>query len=105
MAIPKLEKQQVTVALKATGSSDADILFARKEEILADTRRMSRLVVLPIVGGAAMCLTVLGAIAGVPVILYGVRLRKQIRSNIDIAESAYAEYISALSRRPHAATV
>ncbi len=103
MAIAKLEKHQVIGALKATGSSDADILFARKEELLADTRRMNLYCVVSIAAGAAMCLTLLGAIAGIPAIVYGVRLRKQIRSNIDIAESAYSEYVTALSTRPRAA--
>lgn len=103
MAIAPIEKQQVTSALKSTGSSDADILFARKEEVLSQTRKLGFLGVLPIVAGAALCLTFLGAAVGVPAIWFGLRTRRRIRTNIETAEAAYLEYLSGLaSRRPAA---
>ncbi|MEP7367586.1 MAG: DUF5362 family protein [Acidobacteriota bacterium] len=105
MAIANIDKHQVTGALKSTGSSDEYILFARKEELLVDTRKMNLRGVLAITAGIAMCLTILGAVAGVPAILYGRRLRKQIRTNIETAEAAYTEYVAALSTRHHAAIV
>lgn len=105
MAIAILDRQQVTAALKAAGSTDADILFARKEELLAESRNRNFLGVLPIVIGIALCLTLVGAVAGIPAILYGRRVRKQIRANIEIAESAYAEYVSAIVARSPLATV
>jgi len=34
MVVPRIEKQQVIGSLKATGSTDPDVLFAKKEEML-----------------------------------------------------------------------
>jgi hypothetical protein len=93
MAIAKIEREQVLGALKLTGSSDPDVLYARKEELLADSRRMKLLGVLPIVAGIAMSLTIVGAVIGVPAILFGVSVRKRIRTNIETAEAALAHYL------------
>lgn len=99
MAIAHIDKQQVAVALKSTGSSDLDILFARKEELLAESKRWKPFVMLPILLGGALCLTILGAVAGIPAIVFGIQLRKRIRANIETAESAYTDYVSALATR------
>jgi biopolymer transport protein ExbB/TolQ len=98
MAIAKIERQQVTGALKATGSSDADILFARKEELLAESRKMKLLGILPIIVGVVMCITIIGAVVGIPAIVFGLFVRKRIRTNIANAEAAYADYLTAISK-------
>jgi hypothetical protein len=104
MPIPKIERQQVIGALKATGSSDADVLFARKEELLADTRRMKLLGVFPFIVGIAMSLTIIGAVVGIPIIFFGVWVRKRIRWNTQTAESALADYLSSIGVKAREAT-
>jgi hypothetical protein len=104
MAVAKLEKQQVIGALKATGSSDPDVLYARKEELLAESRKMKLLGIFPIIVGVAMSLTVIGAVVGIPVILFGLFVKKRIRTNIETAESALAEYLASIGGRTQAAT-
>jgi hypothetical protein len=96
MAIAKIEHQQVIGALKATGSSDPDVLFARKEELLAETRRVKMLGTVPLVIGGILTVTIVGAIVGIPMILFGVMMRKRIHKNMETADAAYAEYLSSL---------
>ncbi len=105
MAIPKLERQQVIGALKATGSSDPDVLYARKEELLAPSRSMKLLGIAPIIVGIAMSLTIIGAVVGIPAICFGFFIRKRIRTNIRTAESALSEYTAVLQSKAHAAAV
>lgn len=105
MAIAKLERQQVIGALKATGSSDPDVLYARKEELLAPSRSMKLLGIAPIIVGIAMSLTIIGAVVGIPAILFGFFIRKRIRTNIRTAESALSEYTAALQFKAQAAAV
>ena len=105
MPIAQIEKQQVAGALKATGSSDPDILYARKEELLAETRRMKLLGVAPIIVGIAMCLTIIGAVVGLPAIFFGMWVRKRIKNNIRNVEEVYAEYIANLPGQARTAAV
>ncbi len=104
MPVAKIEIQQVLGALKATGSSDPDVLFARKEELLAESRKMKLLGVFPIVVGVAMSLTVIGAVVGIPAIFFGLFVRKRIRTNVQNAESAYTEYLASTGVQAKAAT-
>jgi Family of unknown function (DUF5362) len=105
MAVAKLERQQVIGALKATGSSDPDVLYARKEELLAPSRSMKLLGIVPIIVGIAMSLTIIGAVVGIPAILFGVFMRKRIGGNIHAAEAALSEYTMALQAKAHAHAV
>lgn len=98
MLIPKLDRQQVFGALKATGSSDPDVLYARKEELLGDTYRMKILGIWPLFLGIFMTLTIIGAVAGIPLIIFGWVMRKRIKGNLKIAESTYNEYVSQLGQ-------
>jgi len=103
MAIAKIEKQQVLGALKATGSSDPDVLYARKEELLAESKRMKLLGIVPIIVGSVVSITIIGAVVGIPAIIFGVVMRKRIRQNIENAETGYAEYLKLIGARASAA--
>lgn len=92
MIIAQIDKQQVIGALKATGSSDPDVLYARKEELLAESRRMKLLGIMPIIVGVAMSLTIIGAVVGIPAILFGMSVKKRIRKNVTAAEEGLSEY-------------
>lgn len=96
MVVPKIEKQQVIGALKATGSSDPDVLFARKEEMLIESRRMNLLPTFAFVVGGTMCLTIIGAVVGIPIILFGNAVRKTIKNNMANAEQGLSEYMKTM---------
>lgn len=100
MPVAKIDKQQVIGALKATQSTDADVLFARKEELLAETKKMKLLGIVPIVMGAFMTITIIGAIVGIPVLIFGFWARGRINGNIRIADEAYTEYVNAVQPFP-----
>lgn len=105
MPVAKVEKQQVFGALKACGSHDPDVLYARKEELLADSKKMKLLGIIPIIVGAAVCLTIIGAVVGIPAIVFGMWVRKRIRTNIETANSAYSEYMASVSPMGRTAAV
>jgi len=96
MVIPKLSHQQVIGALRSTGSTDPDVLFAKKEELLSETKRLKLLGIVPIVIGAVMTVSILGAIVGIPMIIFGILVRKTISHNNSVAEAALAEYFKSV---------
>jgi hypothetical protein len=91
---------QVTAALDATASSDPDVLFARKEELLADARRMSFAACVEVVAGLAASLTIVGAIVGVPAIRRGLARRKAIAASVEAVESGYSAYLVKIADKP-----
>jgi hypothetical protein len=97
MLIPKLDRQQVFGALKATGSSDPDVLYARKEELLGDTHRLKILGIWPLFLGTVMTLTIIGAVVGIPFMIFGWIMRKRVKNNIQVAESTYSDYLTQLA--------
>lgn len=104
MVVAKIDKQQVIGALKATGSSDPDVLYARKEEMLAESKRMKLLGIFPIIVGVAMSLTIIGAVVGIPVIFFGLSVKKRIKNNVKAAEEGLAEYSARIGLTPREAT-
>jgi len=96
MVIPKLSHQQVIGSLRATGSTDPDVLFARKEELLTETRRMKLLTIAPLIIGGILTVSLIGAIVGIPAMIFGYLVRKTYNSNIAIADGALAEYMQSI---------
>lgn len=94
MIVAKLERQQVLGALKATGSRDPDILFATKEGLLADTRKHKLLGIVPLIIGTIMTITIIGAIVGIPMLIFGFVVRSSLKRNIEVADSALAEFMA-----------
>src|SRR4051812_18896077 len=91
----KLDRRIVIGALKATGSSDRDVLYARKEELLADmsgaasTFRAWALIVC----GAVLTLTIIGGVVGIPAMLFGIWMRAKLTKNTALTEAAFDEYL------------
>jgi len=96
MVIPKLTHQQVIGSLRATGSTDPDVLFARKEELLIETRRMKLLTIAPLIIGGILTVSLIGAIVGIPAMIFGYLVRKTYNNNIAIADNALAEYMQTI---------
>lgn len=106
MPVARLDRQQVLGALKSTGSSDPDILYARKEELLAESRRMKLLGTVPLVVGIILTVSIIGAVAGIPAMIFGYVVRKRIKSNFKIADEVYNDFVSQIPVRgaAHAAS-
>jgi len=93
----KLDKQSVIGALKATGSTDPDILHAQKEKLLTPAKHLKLLAIILVVVGAFFTVTVVLAIAGIPSILFGWWTWRFGLKNIATIEAGYAEYVGSLS--------
>lgn len=104
MTVPRLDRQQVIGALKTTGSTDPDVLYARKEELLAETRKMKFLGLWGIVVGSVCTVTIFLSFIGIPIFIYGMWVRKKIRQNLKIAEAALTEYLLSIRAHPRSAT-
>ncbi|HEY8793685.1 MAG TPA: hypothetical protein VIM15_01985 [Gemmatimonadaceae bacterium] len=88
--------QQVLGVLKAAGSTDPDVLFAAKEEFGSTfaTQRFQGMGLLVV--GALSSITIILAIIGVPVAVFGWWLwRKGVR-NIATVEAAYSGYLESI---------
>ena len=96
MVITKLNKQQIIGNLRATGSTDRDVLYAKKEELLVETRRLKLLGVVPIILGAILSITLVGAIVGIPMIVFGVMVRRAYNHNLATSDEALSEYLQRL---------
>lgn len=99
MPIPAIDRQQAVDALRSTGSSDPDVLYARKEELLSRTRKMKLLAITQIGVGTLLSLTIVAAIIGVPLIIQGVTRVRCARASIESVETTYEEYVNAASGR------
>jgi len=92
-----MSTQAVTRRLKATGSSDPDVLYAAREELAAPFQRHRIVCLLIIVAGTLVCCTVVLAPLGVPIVVVGVRHRRKCERNLATIEAAHAEYIAAIA--------
>lgn len=90
----KLDKQSVIGTLKATGSRDPDILHAQKEKLLAPSKNLKTLSYILIGGGALLSITIILAIAGIPIALFGVWVLRFSSKNIAAIETGYSEYLA-----------
>ena len=89
--------QQIAGVLKATGSTDPDVLFAAKEEYGSTfaTQRFQGMGLL--ITGALASITIIMAIIGVPVAVFGWWLWRKGKRNIALIEAAYAQYLASLA--------
>ncbi len=89
-----MDSRQVSAALEATGSSDPDVLFARREELLALSQNMRRTAYLTIAKGFGICLTIVGAAAGIRTVREGIALRRCAARNELTIEQTFSEYVA-----------
>lgn len=87
-----INKQQVTGALKATGSTDLDVLHSAKDELLGLSRILRIAGMVGMVFGVLVSLTLIGAIVGIPQFLVGWWLRHHGSKNVRLANEALAEF-------------
>jgi hypothetical protein len=104
LIVPQLDGQRLLGGLKATGSSDPDILYARKEELLQDTRSRRMYATPAIILGLLMSLTVILAPLGIPLALLGWWNRTKSKRNIETAEAVFTDYVTSVGARAPAGT-
>lgn len=90
-------RQAVTRRLKATGSTDPDVLYAAREELAAPFQRHRIVCLIIIVAGTLVCCTLVLVPIGIPAVLYGVRHHRRTRTNLATIEAAHVAYVSAIS--------
>jgi hypothetical protein len=93
----KMDKQSVIGALKGTGSRDADVLHAQKNELMTPAKHLKLLGILCMGIGAFFTLTVILAIAGIPIAVFGAWCFVFGRRNAAAIESGYAEYLATVA--------
>lgn len=91
----KLDKQSVIGALKACSSRDPDVLFAHKQQLLTPAKHLKLLGYICLAGGAFLTITVILAIAGVPLMMFGWWVQRFGKQNIGTVENGYAEFLTA----------
>jgi len=96
----KLDVQGVIGALKSTGSQDADVLYAQKQQLLAPASHLKLLGMILMGGGALLTITVIAAILGIPLAIFGWFCWSFGKKNIAAVETGYLTSIgmSMLSR-------
>ncbi len=96
MILAKLTQQQVIGTLRSTGSTDPDVLFAKKEELLSETKRLKLLGIAPLIAGTILTISIIGAIVGIPMLIVGFSVRSAYKHNIAVTDAALAEYIQSI---------
>jgi len=95
-ALSTASKPQFIGALKAANSTDPDVLLHVKEDLLDQYRPLKIMSWVPIICGALISLTIIGAIIGIPLIILGIFLRRMCKRNMATVESAYDEHLATL---------
>ena len=98
-AFAKLDKQTVIGTLKATGSTDLDVIHSQKNEMLNGPKQLKMVGLICMAGGAFFTVTVILAIAGIPIGVFGWWLWSFNKKKIATIEEAYTEYAGTLSTR------
>jgi hypothetical protein len=94
--LARLSHQQVIGTLRSIGSTDPDVLFAKKEELLGETKRLKLLGVVPLIIGTILTATLVGAIVGIPMLVVGFSVRKAYKHNLAVTDAALAEYLQSI---------
>ncbi|MDE1175707.1 MAG: DUF5362 family protein [Edaphobacter sp.] len=72
------------------------MLFTKKEELLSETKRYKLLGIAPLIIGGLMSITIVGAIVGIPMIIFGVLVKKSYNYNIRVSDETFADYLSSI---------
>jgi len=91
--------EAVLGALKATGSTDRDVLFAAKEEFAARYRPLRWFGIWALVSGGFATLLVLTAFIGIPLMILGWWWLRRARRNLATIEETYASFTGHVAAR------
>lgn len=82
--------------LKQAGSSDAQVLASRKQELVQKQQPMKLGSLIFIIIGAIMTITIIGAIAGVPMLAAAGWVQWKARTNLKTIDEAFDAFMSGL---------
>jgi hypothetical protein len=87
---------EVTGALKATGSTDPDVLFAAKTEFGRSFRHQKVNGLIAVAAGAVTSFTALLVLIGIPLAIFGVWYWRKGERNLAVIDAAYVQYMATL---------
>jgi hypothetical protein len=97
--------EQVRGHLKATGSSDPDVLLAAKDQISAPYKPLKWFGIWGIVTGSLCCLLIVMAFIGIPLVLFGIWALRRSKKNAATIEAAFSDYVGSLSGTTRPGTI
>lgn len=89
--------QQVIGALKATGSTDPDVLAAALDQFAAPYRPLKWFGIWGMVTGGLCTAFIILAFIGIPIFIFGVWAFRRAKKNALTIHEAYAEYMGRLA--------
>jgi len=92
----RMTPQHVLGLLKATGSTDPDVLAATKAELIQPMKFLGFMGIWAYVTGGLATALILTAIIGIPLLIFGWWVRKRGRQNIETIERTYTEYLDSI---------
>jgi hypothetical protein len=88
----RLDPQSVVGTLKATGSSDRDVLYAQKQKLLAQPKQLVMMGIILMVGGALLTLTFFAAFLGIPAAIFGWWTWNFGKKNVAAVEAGFEQF-------------
>jgi hypothetical protein len=88
----RLDPQAVVGTLKATGTTDRDVLYAQKQKLLAQPKQLVLLGKILMVGGALLTITVVAAILGIPSVIFGWWTWNFGKKNVAAVEAGFEQF-------------
>ena len=84
--------QEVVLALRSTGATDEDVLYAAKTEFGEPFRYQKIWGVCLVVFGGLGSLTGVGALLGIPIAVLGLWMWRKGARNLAVVDTAFAQY-------------
>ena len=91
-----MSRQQVLGVLKATGSTDTDVLAAAKAELVQPMKFLKFMGLWAYVTGGLATILILTAIIGIPLLIFGWWVRRRAASNLATIDATYDEYLQSI---------
>ncbi len=88
--------QQLVGVLKATGSTDPDVLAAALDQFAAPYRPLKWFGIWGMVTGGLCTIMIVLAFIGIPIFIFGVWAFRRARKNAQVIDTTYREYMSQL---------
>ncbi len=92
--------EQVRGHLKASGSTDPDVLLAARDQLSAPYKPLKWFGIWGIVTGSLCCLLIIMAFIGIPLLVFGIWALKRSRKNAATIETTFNQYVASLGGRP-----
>jgi hypothetical protein len=92
----EVTQQQVIGALKATGSTDPDVLVAALDQFAAPYRPLKWFGIWGMVTGALCTAFIILAFIGIPIFIFGIWAFRRAKKNARTIEAAWAQFNTGL---------